>query len=161
MVTSKELRRRLSEILRLPPSVVPVACIAIGHPGEVLNPGDRIEALVLNLDKDKRRIGLSLDTSRPTGVETTAPAEQARTAAAPEKSVGTFHWTSPERLLFNSIRKVGRFAQPFGTGEWYSVNADGSMPRVLEMGSKGARDMLSTPPASARVISPALMPRAT
>lgn len=58
-----------------------------------------------------------------------------------EKSVGAFHWVSPERLMFNSVRKVGRFAQPFGTGEWYSVNADGSMPRVLEMGSKGARDM--------------------
>lgn len=58
-----------------------------------------------------------------------------------EKSVGAFHWVSPERLMFNSVRKVGRFAQPFGTGEWYSVNADGSTPRVLEMGAKGARDM--------------------
>lgn len=58
-----------------------------------------------------------------------------------EKSVGAFHWVSPERLMFNSVRKVGRFAQPFGTGEWYSVNADGSSPRVLEMGAKGARDM--------------------
>ena len=58
-----------------------------------------------------------------------------------EKSVGAFHWVSPQRLMFNSVRKVGRFAQPFGTGEWYSVNADGSSPRVLEMGSKGARDM--------------------
>lgn len=48
-----------------------------------------------------------------------------------EKSIGTFYWTSPERLLFNSIRKVGRYAQPFGTGEWYGVNADGSQPRPL------------------------------
>jgi len=47
------------------------------------------------------------------------------------KSVGAFHWTSPERLLFNSVKKVGTYARPFGTGEWYSVNADGSQPRPL------------------------------
>ena len=58
-----------------------------------------------------------------------------------EQSVGAFHWVSPERLLFTSIRKVGRFAQPFGTGDWYSVNADGSGARMLELGSKGARDV--------------------
>jgi len=55
-----------------------------------------------------------------------------------EKSVGAFHWVSPERLMFNSIRKFGRFAQPFGTGEWYSVSADGSSPRVLELAKKGS-----------------------
>lgn len=48
-----------------------------------------------------------------------------------KKSVGAFYWTSPERLLFNAVRKVGRFEQPFGTGEWYAVNADGSQPRPL------------------------------
>jgi len=58
-----------------------------------------------------------------------------------DKSVGAFHWVSPQRLMFNSVRKFGRFAQPFSTGEWYSVNADGSMPRFLEMGKKGARDL--------------------
>lgn len=58
-----------------------------------------------------------------------------------EKSVGAFHWVSPERLMFNSVRKFGRFAAPFYTGEWYSVNADGSMPRVLDIGKKGARDL--------------------
>jgi hypothetical protein len=55
-----------------------------------------------------------------------------------EKSVGAFQWVSPERLMFNSIRKFGRFAQPFGTGEWYSVSADGSTPRVLELAKKGS-----------------------
>ena len=35
-----------------------------------------------------------------------------------EKSVGAFYWTSPERLIFTSIRKIGHYAQPFGTGEW-------------------------------------------
>jgi dipeptidyl aminopeptidase/acylaminoacyl peptidase len=58
-----------------------------------------------------------------------------------EKSVGDFNWVSPDRLMFNSIRKFGRFAQPFSTGEWYSVSADGSMPRVLELGKKGAREL--------------------
>ncbi|WP_242110722.1 alpha/beta hydrolase family protein [Luteimonas aquatica] len=48
-----------------------------------------------------------------------------------EKSVGQFYWVSPERLLFNSVRKFGRFAAPFNTGEWYGVNADGSQPRPL------------------------------
>ncbi len=48
-----------------------------------------------------------------------------------EKSVGQFYWTSPTRLMFNSIRRFGRFAAPFSTGEWYGVNADGSQPRPL------------------------------
>ena len=48
-----------------------------------------------------------------------------------KKSVGSFHWTSPNRLLFNSIRKIGTYAAPFATGEWYAVNADGSQPRPL------------------------------
>ncbi len=48
-----------------------------------------------------------------------------------EESVGEFYWTSSNRLLFNSVRKFGSFARPFGTGEWYGVNADGSKPRSL------------------------------
>lgn len=48
-----------------------------------------------------------------------------------QKSVGSFHWTSPERLLFNAVRKRGKYEQPFGTGEWFAVNADGSQPRPL------------------------------
>ena len=55
------------------------------------------------------------------------------------KSVGQFYWTSPERLMFNSIRKFGRYAQPFGTGEWYAVDADGSKPRPLVF--QGTRDV--------------------
>ncbi|MGH8076027.1 MAG: alpha/beta hydrolase family protein, partial [Lysobacter sp.] len=48
-----------------------------------------------------------------------------------EKSVGSFHWVSPERLMFNAVRKIGRFERPAGTGEWFGVNADGSQPRPL------------------------------
>ncbi|MGY0619791.1 alpha/beta hydrolase family protein [Lysobacter sp. A378] len=56
-----------------------------------------------------------------------------------DKSVGSFYWTSPERLMFNAVRKVGSYARPFGTGEWYGVDADGSRPRPLVF--YGARDV--------------------
>lgn len=48
-----------------------------------------------------------------------------------KKSVGSFYWTSPERLMFNAVRKLGGYAQPFATGEWFAVDADGSRPRPL------------------------------
>ena len=48
-----------------------------------------------------------------------------------KKSVGGFYWTSPNRLMFNAVRKMGGYAQPFATGEWYAVNADGTQPRPL------------------------------
>lgn len=47
------------------------------------------------------------------------------------RSVGAFYWTSPDRLLFNAVRKIGSFEQPMATGEWFAVNADGSQPRPL------------------------------
>lgn len=48
-----------------------------------------------------------------------------------KKSIGSFYWVSPDRLMFNAIKKIGGYAQPFATGEWYAVNADGSQPRPL------------------------------
>lgn len=48
-----------------------------------------------------------------------------------EKSIGSFYWVSRDRLVFNAVKKFGRFAAPFNTGEWYGVNADGSQPRPL------------------------------
>ncbi len=48
-----------------------------------------------------------------------------------QQSVGSFYWTSPERLIFTSHKKFGRYASPFSTGDWFGVNADGSQPRVL------------------------------
>ena len=57
----------------------------------------------------------------------------------PEKaSVGQFYWTSPERLMFNSVKKFGSYAQPFGTGNWFAVNADGSKPVPVIF--RGTRD---------------------
>jgi len=38
----------------------------IGHPREVVSEGDNVETRVLSIDRDKRRISLSLDTTRPT-----------------------------------------------------------------------------------------------
>ena len=58
-----------------------------------------------------------------------------------KKSVGSFHWVSPDRLMFNAIKKMGGFAQPFSTGEWFAVNADGSQPRPLIF--YGTRDATS------------------
>ncbi len=48
-----------------------------------------------------------------------------------KKSIGTFRWVSTDRLMFNAVKKIGGFAQPFSTGEWFAVNADGSQPRPL------------------------------
>lgn len=54
------------------------------------------------------------------------------------KSIGSFHWVSDERLMFNAVKKMGGYAQPFLLGEWYAVNADGSqaMPVIF----RGTRD---------------------
>lgn len=58
-----------------------------------------------------------------------------------EKSVAGYQWIGDDRLIFTAIRKVGSFAQPFGTGEWYAVNADGSQARpVIFYGNRGATE---------------------
>jgi dipeptidyl aminopeptidase/acylaminoacyl peptidase len=50
----------------------------------------------------------------------------------PDKvSVGSFYWVGPQRLIFTDVRKVGRFAQPFSSGQWYAVDADGKRARTL------------------------------
>ena len=48
-----------------------------------------------------------------------------------EKGVGAFYWVGPERLVFTAIRNLGSYAQPFATGEWYAIDADGGRPRTL------------------------------
>ena len=56
-----------------------------------------------------------------------------------KKSVSGFQWISDERLMFTAVRKVGSYAQPAGTGEWFAVNADGSQPRpVIFYGTRSA-----------------------
>ena len=71
---------------------------------------------------------------------TTADLKPVKINVLPDKkSVGSFYWTSPTRLLFNAVRKSGSFERPRGTGEWFAVNADGSQPRTLiEYGTQGA-----------------------
>ncbi|MCF7752668.1 prolyl oligopeptidase family serine peptidase [Bacillus subtilis subsp. subtilis] len=56
-----------------------------------------------------------------------------------KKSVGSFHWISPQRVMFNAVKKLGGYAQPFPTGEWFAVNADGSLARpVIFYGTRDA-----------------------
>lgn len=55
-----------------------------------------------------------------------------------KKSVGSFYWTSPDRLMFNAVKKMGGYAQPFSLGEWYAVNADGS--QAIPLIFRGSRD---------------------
>jgi dipeptidyl aminopeptidase/acylaminoacyl peptidase len=56
-----------------------------------------------------------------------------------KKSIGQFGWVSDSRLIFNAVIKQGGYAQPFNTGEWFAVNADGSMPRpVIFYGTRDA-----------------------
>lgn len=62
-----------------------------------------------------------------------------------EKSIGQFYWISNERLLFNAVRKMGGYAQPFMTGEWFAVNADGSQATpVIFYGTRTAAERSKT-----------------
>lgn len=68
----------------------------VNHPSEVVNPGDLVEATVLGVDLERRRISLSLDEKRtgealsgarpPVPDQTPNPA----VAKAPEKTMGSF-----------------------------------------------------------------------
>jgi small subunit ribosomal protein S1 len=62
----------------------------INHPNEVVTVGDSVEAVVLGVDLERRRISLSLNTKAQvteTPVVRTAPPEPAK---APEKTIGSF-----------------------------------------------------------------------
>jgi small subunit ribosomal protein S1 len=67
----------------------------ITHPNEVLNAGDDVEATVLTLDLDKRRIGLSLDPNRQVAVE---PGPKAADYAKPSQGMGTLGDLLRQRL---------------------------------------------------------------
>ena len=53
------------------------------------------------------------------------------------ESVGGFYWVGPNRLMYTSARNFGTYASPFGTGEWYAMDADGGRPRTLVSYSGG------------------------
>lgn len=55
-----------------------------------------------------------------------------------KKSVGQFQWISANRLMFNAVKKMGGYAQPFSLGEWYAVNADGTQATPVIF--RGTRD---------------------
>ena len=76
----------------------------IGHPHEVLTEDDRVEATVLSVDKEKRRIGLSLDAGRLAEAEETAQADAYRKREEPAaKGLGTFG-----ELLKESMAKTNK-----------------------------------------------------
>ena len=58
----------------------------VTHPNEVLNAGDEVEATVLGVDLDKRRISLSLDPNRLLAAE---PGPKAADYAKPSQGMGT------------------------------------------------------------------------
>lgn len=81
------------------------------------------EYLAMTVDKGEQDVLAVLRTSDLSLVKVNQLPDQ--------KSVGSFYWVSPDRLMFNAIKKLGGYAQPFNTGEWFAVNADGSQPRPL------------------------------
>ena len=60
----------------------------VGHPHEVLNLGDEVEARVLSVDLEKRRIALSLNIARKDGAKS-AEADDFRQYQKPKQSFGT------------------------------------------------------------------------
>jgi dipeptidyl aminopeptidase/acylaminoacyl peptidase len=57
-----------------------------------------------------------------------------------DESVSEFYWVGPDRLMYTSARNFGTYASPFGTGEWYAMDADGGHPRTLVSYGTGAAD---------------------
>ncbi|HEU0153048.1 MAG TPA: S9 family peptidase [Arenimonas sp.] len=61
------------------------------------------------------------------------------------KSAAGIRWIGDDRLVFTAIRKFGGFAAPFGTGEWFAVNADGTKPEAfIFYGSRGVTEQRKT-----------------
>jgi dipeptidyl aminopeptidase/acylaminoacyl peptidase len=56
------------------------------------------------------------------------------------ESVNEFYWVGPNRLMYSSAKNFGTYASPFGTGEWYAMDADGGHPRTLISYNAGAVD---------------------
>ena len=81
----------------------------ISHPNEVLHEGDEVEATVLSVDLEKRRIGLSLDPARQGATE---PAPQAADYAKPSQSMGTLG-----DLLRQSMDQISGQGQSGGKGK--------------------------------------------
>jgi small subunit ribosomal protein S1 len=67
----------------------------ITHPNEVLNAGDEVDATVLGVDLDKRRISLSLDPNRVAAAE---PGPKAADYAKPSEGMGTLGDLLRQRL---------------------------------------------------------------
>jgi len=81
----------------------------VSHPNEVLNAGDEVEATVLSVDLDQRRIGLSLD---PTHQGTAEGVPRSADYAKPSQSMGTLG-----DLLRESMSQASGQDQPRGKGK--------------------------------------------
>lgn len=63
----------------------------INHPSEVIKEGDQVEASVIGIDLERRRISLSLDEKRAAESIATEALKQTKTPGRPEeKSIGSF-----------------------------------------------------------------------
>nr|MDJ0890180.1 S1 RNA-binding domain-containing protein [Gammaproteobacteria bacterium] len=74
----------------------------VSHPHEVVNVGDVVDATVLGVDPEKRRVALSLDSSRraETTTEIDAYTADKSTGDRSKSGIGTFG-----ELLQESLRK--------------------------------------------------------
>jgi len=103
----------------------------VSHPGYgVVKISPNGEYLALTVDRGDQDVLTVMRTSDLSIVKVNQLPNQ--------KSIGSFYWVSPDRLMFNAVKKLGGYAQPFPLGEWYAVNADGSQPRPLIF--QGTRD---------------------
>lgn len=75
----------------------------VNHPNEVVNPGDRVEATVLAVDLERRRISLSLASEAQGASDHRSDAPDKAARLEPEKTLGSFG-----ELLKESLEKGRR-----------------------------------------------------
>ncbi len=73
----------------------------VSHPSEVVSVGDRVEATVLGVDLERRRISLSLDEGKGGDLPVTTPEPKSAAVEVPTKILGSFG-----ELLRESMNKA-------------------------------------------------------
>ncbi len=73
----------------------------VSHPSEVVSVGDRVEATVLGVDLERRRISLSLDEGKGGDLLVVTPEPKSAAVEAPTKTLGSFG-----ELLRESMNKT-------------------------------------------------------
>jgi dipeptidyl aminopeptidase/acylaminoacyl peptidase len=95
-----------------------------------ISPDGRFLALTVLQDDTKSLAVLSLKDMKVIRI----------TSLTGGESVGSFYWVGPNRLMYTSEENFGTYASPFGTGEWYAMDADGGHPRTLVSYQAGSAD---------------------